>query len=107
MQYVTTIERRAIQKGIEQGIKQGIEQGLQMGAISKGREAVLEILATRFETVPPAIAARLETIEDSEVLRQLLQKAILVSSPADFLALLPDEDNSDDANSFRTTNGTG
>lgn len=106
MQYVTTIERRAIQKGIEQGIKQGVEQGLQMGAINKGREAVLEVLATRFETVPPVIADRLATIENAEVLRQLLQKAILVSSLADFLALLPDGASPNEANSFHTTNGT-
>jgi hypothetical protein len=110
MQYVTTIERRAIQKGIEQGIeqgiKQGVEQGLQMGAINKGREAVLEVLVTRFETVPPTIADRLATIADVEVLRQLLQKATLVPSLADFLALLPDGANPNEANSFHTTNGT-
>lgn len=102
MQYVTTIERRAIKKGIEQGI----EQGVQIGAITNAREAVIEVLATRFEDVPPAIVAGLEAIQDGEVLRQLLQKAILTPSLTTFLDLLPADADLNDTTTTSVTNGT-
>jgi flagellar biosynthesis/type III secretory pathway protein FliH len=41
MPYVTSIERRAIEKGIEQGIEQGIEKGIEQG-IEQGIEKGIE-----------------------------------------------------------------
>jgi hypothetical protein len=43
MPYVTSIERRATQRGLEQGLEQGVEK------------SILHILARKFGQVPPDI----------------------------------------------------
>lgn len=75
MPYVTSIERL----GRQEGLQQGLQEGLQRGA----REDVMEILRTRFTTVPPAVIEALGRIDDLGTLRSLLRRAITVARPED------------------------
>ncbi|MBD1893486.1 transposase [Coleofasciculus sp. FACHB-129] len=68
MPFITPIERRGIRKGI----------------VQNSRENVIEVLETRFETVPSSIAESINNIEDLAVLKQLLKRAITVSSLEEF-----------------------
>jgi flagellar biosynthesis/type III secretory pathway protein FliH len=56
MRYVTSWERKGFQKGFELGLELGFELGLELGfqkgAVNTSREAVVEILKTRFSAVP-------------------------------------------------------
>lgn len=72
MQYVTSIERMAIQEGIEQGILQN------------GRDDVIEILKTRFGVVPSSIVDFINGIEEPSELKTLLKRAITIGSVEEF-----------------------
>jgi len=62
MLYITPLERRAIQRG----------------KLEERRETVLEVLETRFGTVPEAIATQINSIEEVDVLKGLLRQATIV-----------------------------
>jgi uncharacterized protein YwqG len=68
MQYVTTFERKGIEKGFQQGILQ------------KSREDVIEILETRFQFVPYNMVQAIQVIENTLSLSRLLREAVLVES---------------------------
>lgn len=72
MTYITSVERIGIQKGIQQGI----------------REAVLDILKTRFAEVPSSTMAAINAIEDLSILKRLLKQAVTVDSPEAFTEAL-------------------
>lgn len=76
MPYVTSIERR------------GIQQGIQRGILQKSREAVIEILEVRFESVPDSIAEIIKGIDDLTILNMLLKRAATVGSLEDYQAIL-------------------
>ena len=84
MRYVTSIERRAIQRGLEQGIEQGIEQGETKGL----RESVLEVLRARFESIPEELPAQLAKVSTIEQLKALLRHATLAGSMEEFEHLM-------------------
>lgn len=62
--YVTTWERKGIQKGI----------------LQKSREDVADILDTRFQRVPQTLVQTIQSIDDTELLSRLFKEAILVES---------------------------
>ncbi len=68
MPYITTVERRGIEKGIEIGIHQGIQKG------------IIDILKLRFKRIPKAIPKTIQDITDSAKLNRLLKKAVQVDS---------------------------
>jgi hypothetical protein len=68
MPYITSVERI--------GVAQGNLEGR--------RDAVIEVLETRFGTVPQAIVDGLELIADVDLLKTLLKRAIAVQSLDDF-----------------------
>ncbi len=68
MRYVTSIERLAKEEGV----------------IQTHRENVIENLATRFEEVPTQVVEAVNKIDDVAVLKDLLRRAILVNSMAEF-----------------------
>jgi hypothetical protein len=72
MEYVTSFERRGIQKGLQQGILQSI----------------VKVLQVRFKRVPKPLAKTLQTIEDTARLSKILEQAALVSSLAEFQRLV-------------------
>jgi hypothetical protein len=72
MDYVTTWERKGIEKGIQQGILQ------------KSRENVTELLDARFQQVPKTLEQAIQAIDDAELLSELFKKALWVDSLESF-----------------------
>jgi hypothetical protein len=72
MEYVTSFERRGIQKGILQNL----------------RANVLQILQVRFKRVPKPLIKTLQTIEDTSLLSKFHEQAVVVDSLAEFKRLV-------------------
>lgn len=88
MQYVTTWERKGIEKGCQQGRQEGRQQGRQQGIIQTSRKSLLEVLDTRFQQIPQSLKQLIQSIDDVEILSKYLRKAILVESLEIFEQLL-------------------
>jgi hypothetical protein len=76
MQYVSTIERWAEQRGLEQGLEQGITQ--------TQRKAILAVLEVRFSSVPEGMEAMLAQIQNDITLESLHRQAITVDTLENF-----------------------
>jgi len=68
MDYVTTWERKGIEKGI----------------LQKSRENVTVLLDTRFQQVPKTLVQTIQAIDDTSLLSKLFKEAILVESLESF-----------------------
>ncbi|MBE2200367.1 MAG: hypothetical protein IAE79_17260 [Anaerolinea sp.] len=88
MQYVSSIERIAVERGMKRGLQQGMQQGMQQGSVKSTQESVRAVLETRFGTVPADVVAALDKIDDMELLRELLKQAVTVASLSAFAELL-------------------
>jgi hypothetical protein len=80
MPYITSIERR--------GMERGMQQGVQLGALQMAREALLDILGARFGRVPPATATAIRGDDNLARLKELLRHAATISSPEEFEQML-------------------
>ncbi len=75
------------QEGLQEGLQQGLQQGKQEGlreALREAREAVLDILQTRFNKVPRRLVKKITAIDDMEQLRELRKKSLTVSTLKEF-----------------------
>lgn len=102
MTYITSMERRGIEKGLEQGIlkglKRGIEQGLEQGTVQgilqgelqNARETVIEVLQIRFGQVPKLLVKTIKLFNDINLLKTLHRNAITIESVDTFENLLSD-----------------
>ncbi len=68
MEYMTSFERLAHDKGVIMGVKQGLEQGMERGRRTGKVQLVSELLTSRFGSLPAWSQARLETFSDDELL---------------------------------------
>ncbi|MBF0475945.1 MAG: Rpn family recombination-promoting nuclease/putative transposase [Deltaproteobacteria bacterium] len=86
--FVQTWYQEGIQKGLlqgrQEGLQQGMQQGLQQGLLTEAREAVLDILESRFSAVPSPMAALINQLGDTAVLKKLRKKAATVETLEDF-----------------------
>jgi hypothetical protein len=64
------------------------QEGIQEGILQNAREAVLEVLETRFEVVPLEVIEAVNQIEDTPLLKQLLKQAIAIPSIEEFQQVL-------------------
>ncbi|NER22559.1 MAG: hypothetical protein F6J96_18035 [Symploca sp. SIO1C2] len=62
----------------------GMQRGIQQGTVQTAHEWLLEVLTVRFEVVPPEVTEAINQIEDVSVLKQLLRKAITITSMVEF-----------------------
>ena len=83
MQYVTTFERKGIEKGIQEGFQQALQLG-KMNLLQKSREYVIEILILRFHQLPEKLMQKIQSIDDPLLLSELHREAVLVNSLEDF-----------------------
>ena len=60
------------------------DKGVQQGV----RQSVLENLEVRFESVPGAVAKRINSINNLAILKTLLRKSILTDSPEQFIQIM-------------------
>ena len=100
MQYVSGIERRAIERGWQKGLaegrqtglQEGLQEGLQQGTLKEARTAIQDVLVARFGEVATAVSIHLEPITDIELLRRWLRQAVTLPTLDDFLQILPSSD---------------
>lgn len=92
--YVTTFERKGIEKGILlgrlEGIQLGLQQGLQLGTLQKSREIVIDILENRFQPVPKTLVEKIQALDDTWLLSKLFKKALSIESLVEFEQLIED-----------------
>jgi hypothetical protein len=92
MPYVTSWERRGIEKGLKRGLRRGLKKGLEKG-LEKGREqglveAISAILEVRFGKAGLELLPRLEEVKGLSRLRALQRAAVDAESLAALAALL-------------------
>jgi hypothetical protein len=61
-----------------------LKEGRQEGILQTGREAIIDVLDTRFGEVPDAVRERIYTLDDDRTLKDLLRRAARVPSLAEF-----------------------
>ena len=66
------------------------DEGLQQGIQQNAREAVVDVLNIRFGTPAPAVIERINTIEDTEVLKTLHTQAVVAESFEEFRQFMED-----------------
>ena len=76
MRYVTSHERH--------GFEKWVQQGRDIAHIEQSRVDLLEVLRTRFATIPGETVMALDTIKYPSVLTALLKQAVLANSLEDF-----------------------
>ena len=65
MQYVTSIERRALRRGVEQGVEQGVQQGVQQGEARLLRRQLIRCHGN----LPVSVEQRLKKATTEEIER--------------------------------------
>jgi hypothetical protein len=76
MPHITLFEELALKEGLEKGILQN------------AREAILDVLDTRFGEVPDSIRDRINSLGSEPTLKKLHRRAILTPSLEEFQAAL-------------------
>ena len=89
MPYITPLERFAKERGRAEGLTQGM--------IEKGRESTLEILETRFDSLPASLVETINQINNEEVLKILHKRAITIASLEEFLEFMNQQLSSESA----------
>ncbi len=72
----------------ELALKEGLEKGLEKGIVQNAREAILDVLDTRFGQVPDSLRERVNTIGSEPTLKNLLRQAVRTPSLEEFQATL-------------------
>lgn len=90
MEYVTSWERRGMRegflKGKEEGLEEGLEKGLEKGrleTVAALRTVLLDALVTRWGSIEPALAERIQAITSTDELRRLTHAALIARSVHD------------------------
>ncbi len=76
MRFVSSVEEYCMEKGRKEGLEKGM--------LLEAREMVAEALSAKFSGIPEYIMKRISTIEDRNLLKQLLKKAVLSPSIEQF-----------------------
>jgi hypothetical protein len=88
MPHITLFEELALKEGLEKGLKKGLVEGLEKGIVQNAREAILDVLETRFGQVPDSLRERVNTIGSEPTLKNLLRRAVRTPSLEEFQATL-------------------
>ncbi len=84
MPHITLFEELALKEGLEKGLVEGLEKGI----VQNAREAILDVLDTRFGQVPDSLRERVNAIGGERNLKDLHRRAILTPSLEEFQAAL-------------------
>ena len=80
MPHITLFEELALKEGLEKGLEKGIQKGL----LQNAREAILDVLDTRFGEVPDAVREQVNALCSEPTLKDLLRRAARVPSLDEF-----------------------
>ena len=61
-----------------------MEKGMEKGMLADAREMVAEVISARFSQILEKIVKAISTIEDRNILKELLKKAVLTRSLEQF-----------------------
>ena len=70
--------------------QEGLQEGIEEGMLRKSREDVLEVLEARFDFIPKPVRTVISAIDDLDILKALLRKAITVESLDHFRQVMDD-----------------
>jgi len=76
------------QKGRQEGLEKGLEEGLEKGILQNAREAIIDVLDTRFGQVPDSVREQVNVLCGEQNLKDLHRRAILTPSLEEFEAAL-------------------
>ena len=92
MPHITLFEELALKEGLEKGLvegrQEGLVEGLEKGIVQNAREAILDVLDTRFGEVPDAVREQVNTLCSEPTLKELLRRAARASSLDEFSVAL-------------------
>jgi hypothetical protein len=80
MPYITSIERKGLEKGRAEGLEKGLEKGRTEGRLA----ALLDALDARFGEVPESLKEKLEDLSDQQRLRELFRLAVTAETLEEF-----------------------
>ncbi|GGA12192.1 hypothetical protein [Okeania sp. KiyG1] len=83
MEFLSTIEELAIERGQE--------IGQEIGAKATCRQNILDLLEKRFNSLPETLIKAINEINDLALLKRLLLETITVNSVAEFEELIKDD----------------
>jgi len=75
-------------EGLLEGRQEGRQEGLEKGILQTAREAIIDVLDTRFDHVPESVRERVSAIGSETTLRELLRRAVRTPSLEEFQAAL-------------------
>ena len=84
MPHITLFEELALKEGLEKGIIEGRQEGL----VQNAREAILDVLDTRFGEVPDSVREQVNALCSEPTLKELLRRAARASSLDEFSVAL-------------------
>jgi predicted transposase YdaD len=92
MPHITLFEELALKEGRQEGLlegrQEGLVEGLEKGLIQNAREAILDVLDTRFGEVPDSVRERINALCSEPTLKNLLRRAVRTPSLEEFQAAL-------------------
>ena len=88
MPHITLFEELALKEGLEKGLEKGLIEGLEKGIVQTAREAILDVLDTRFGQVPDSLRERVNALCSEPTLKNLLRRAVRTPSLEAFQAAL-------------------
>ncbi|NEP07777.1 MAG: hypothetical protein F6K34_25110 [Okeania sp. SIO4D6] len=91
MEFLSTMEELAIERGQKIGQQIGQKIGQEIGAKATCRQNILDLLEKRFNSLPETLIKAINEINDLALLKRLLVETITVSSVAEFEELITDD----------------
>jgi len=88
MPHITLFEELALKEGIQKGRQEGRQEGLEKGIVQTAREAILDVLDSRFGEVPDSVRERINVLCSEPTLKDLLRRAARASSLDEFSVAL-------------------
>lgn len=80
---VSRMQMTWVDKLVQQGRREGREEGLQEGILEGRRAALLHLLRCKFRKLPAHVKTKVQQIDSTEVLDELLAKVLTAESLAD------------------------
>ena len=80
--------QKGLLEGLEKGIQKGLVEGLEKGIVQTAREAILDVLDSRFGEVPDSVRERINVLCSEPTLKDLLRRAARASSLDEFSVAL-------------------
>jgi predicted transposase YdaD len=88
MPHITLFEELALKEGRQEGRQEGLVEGLEKGILQTAREAIIDVLDTRFGQVPDSVRERVNSLCSEPTLKNLLRRAVRTPSLEEFQSAL-------------------